>query len=196
MNRIAGTQGLLAFAEHGPEWRSLRRTAAELMKPNAMNRTVLIHEAESTQLLLDCLSEPDILFYHLQRFTISTTFSTVGGVRLPQIDSPLSNKWFQFLGMLAKLFEPGGIPPVDLLPILKFIPDQFAKNWRARCDTCRDLLDEIVGELIDVISQQRSKSTPLEIPTLFGSEIAGSKEQVLLSTDFVLKWARSQSELC
>ncbi|KAG8926072.1 hypothetical protein FRC02_009217 [Tulasnella sp. 418] len=58
--------------------------------------------------------------------------------------------------MVSKLFEPGNIPPVDLLPILKYVPDRFSNNWRARCDTCRNLIDEIVGELVDA-SEQRLK---------------------------------------
>ncbi|KAG8950377.1 hypothetical protein FRC03_012903 [Tulasnella sp. 419] len=160
MHKMAGDRGLIAFTHYGPIWRTLRRAAADLMKPHARERIVPIHIAESTQLLLDCLDKPDMLFYHLQRYTISTAFSTIGGVRLPQVDSPLLNKWFNLLSMQSKLFEPGNIPPVDLLPILKLIPDRFANNWRARCETCRIQIDEIMDELDDANQKRMSSENP------------------------------------
>ncbi|KAG8940071.1 hypothetical protein FRC03_005799, partial [Tulasnella sp. 419] len=157
---IAGPQGLLVFAPYGPMWRLLRKAASELMKPSARERITPIQTAESTQLLLDCIDKPNMLFYHLERCSISTTFSAIGGVRLPQVESPLNAKWHRVLDVISKISEPGNAPPVDLLPILNYISDRFARNWKSRCNTIRELLNEIVGELVDSTEERLKRGKP------------------------------------
>ncbi|KAG8916404.1 hypothetical protein FRC02_003978, partial [Tulasnella sp. 418] len=148
MNRRIGAQELLVFAPFGPLWRALRHTAAGLMEPSAWDHQAPIILAESTQLLLDCVNEPEFLYYHLQRCVISTAFASIGGVRVPRFESPLRVKWYRILSTLSKLGEPGNVPPADLQPILKYFSSRSVPDWESQSRTAQSSLDEVIEEIV------------------------------------------------
>ncbi|KAG8951541.1 hypothetical protein FRC03_012493 [Tulasnella sp. 419] len=50
--------------------------------------------------------------------------------------------------MISELCEAGNTPPVDLLPILAYIPDMFVGNWKARCVTVDRMNRELLWSLL------------------------------------------------
>jgi hypothetical protein len=55
--------------------------------------------------------------------------------RDPRYDTPELQKLFEILHMEVRLYEPGAHPPVDLIPVLKYVPARFAP-WKR---ICRDI---------------------------------------------------------
>ncbi|KAG8937585.1 hypothetical protein FRC03_008033, partial [Tulasnella sp. 419] len=170
---------MLMLHNTGPLWRKLRRAGVEVMKPAAREHQRMIQMAEISQLLFDTREDPENLFYHLQvswkypesapvyhtdvvkqRYSASIVFSTVCGKRIPRINTELSIKFFHSLDILSKVCEPGGAPPVDLLPILDYLPDRFANNWKAKCETIKTLIDEIVLDVVEGASRRLSQGQP------------------------------------
>ncbi|KAG8915144.1 hypothetical protein FRC02_004656, partial [Tulasnella sp. 418] len=88
------------------------------------------------------------------RSAVSVMFSTVGGVRIPFTSSPLRDKFFHIYHLINEVTEPGHTPPVDLIPILNYLPDRFAMNWKARCDAIRQQLDDVLHVMVTGVEQR------------------------------------------
>lgn len=69
---------------------------------------------------------------HIHRQTISIVLSTVFGIRTPQFENSLASEFSEIEHTLEAFFEPGVIPPIDLLPILKYVPARWAQ-WKTKC---------------------------------------------------------------
>ncbi|KAG8940009.1 hypothetical protein FRC03_005853, partial [Tulasnella sp. 419] len=110
---------------------------------------------------------PQDLFYHIRRATISSVFSIVGGVRIPQVDAERSKRFFHLWDMISDHCEAGNAPPVDLLPILDYIPDRFAGNWKARCVTIDHMIQELIWDLFKNaekrLEEERANGCYLEV---------------------------------
>ncbi|KAG8917897.1 hypothetical protein FRC02_002794, partial [Tulasnella sp. 418] len=146
--------GMVAFTPYGPLWKRMRKAVTEVMKPAARreNRPILL--AEISQMLLDIHEDAENMFYHIQRASASAMFSITGGVRVPLSSSPLHKKFFHLHHTLSEVCQPGYALPVDIIPILNYIPDRFARNWKSRCASIRQMLEEIVHVMADGVEQR------------------------------------------
>ena len=51
--------------------------------------------------------------------------------------------------------EPGACPPVDLLPILKYLPDCLWGGWKSRAKTLRKDMEDLYGGLVQRVEKRR-----------------------------------------
>jgi hypothetical protein len=54
------------------------------------------------------------------------------------------------------LLEPGATPPVDMIPILKYVPEQWAK-WKRDCAKTRKLQRDLYFGLLDETKERLRK---------------------------------------
>ncbi|KAG8937460.1 hypothetical protein FRC03_008106, partial [Tulasnella sp. 419] len=160
IRRFTQPSGMVSFSPYGPQWRKMRKAAAELMKPSARLKQRPIRMAEVTQLLFDTLENPQDLFYHIRRVIISSMFSIVGGVRIPQINTELPDRFFHVWDLITEICEAGNTPPVDLIPMLVYIPDMFVGNWKARCLTIEHMLQKILEDLLRGAEKRLEEDRP------------------------------------
>ncbi|KAG8926377.1 hypothetical protein FRC02_008940 [Tulasnella sp. 418] len=158
--RIAGKGGVLAFEPYGPSWRKLRKAASELMKPSTREKNTPIQIAETYQLLYDTLENPDGLYYHIQRYTSSAIFAMMGGTRIPNSKSPLNTRYFKMWDDISHITEPGNTPPVDLMPILNYIPERFSGHWKARTQSIHDNLRSMLSDLLSAAQKRLNEGQP------------------------------------
>ncbi|KAG9005193.1 hypothetical protein FRB90_010504 [Tulasnella sp. 427] len=137
----------LGFMQANPEWKIMRRAVTEILKPQAVDRHLPIQYAESAQFMFDLMSEPEEHYKHCARYSVSVVVSIVFGQRIPRHDSPLAAKLRENSEMLDFFLQPGNIPPVDLIPAFKLVPERFAK-WktisRVQKEKIRHLYDGLV----------------------------------------------------
>ena len=57
----------------------------------------------------------------------------------------------------SKVMETGATPPVDVLPILKYIPERFFNNWRTRSRNVGKEMDALYGKMVSRVMQRRLK---------------------------------------
>ncbi|KAG8954824.1 hypothetical protein FRC03_011345 [Tulasnella sp. 419] len=138
----------------------MRKAVTELTKPSLRlhHRPILV--AEVSQLLYDTSENPLDLYHHLRRFGISLLFSIVGGVRVQHVNSDLCIKYFELLRMVAAISEPGNAPPVELLPILNYVPDMFVRNWKARCAMIDNKFQGILSSMVDSSEKRLKEGCP------------------------------------
>ncbi|KAG8921947.1 hypothetical protein FRC03_004745 [Tulasnella sp. 419] len=146
--RIFGEGGVMTQIQYGPTYRTWRRAANEMFKPSACTQNIPIVQAEVNQLMADMLDHPERFYEDIKRTAMSISFSLIFGIRTPSLASPECQKFLQAFGGMMKLGTTGEVPPVDLLPILYYLPDKFANHWKAKCDELRDIFDTFFSGLV------------------------------------------------
>ncbi|KAF8209627.1 cytochrome P450 [Mycena galopus ATCC 62051] len=150
------TGGLTMVCE---TWRTLRRTAHAILTPQASARHLPIQQAEASQLLHDILCQPQALsgFYtHIRRYSNSVILSVLYGKRAPRYETPETTAFFNAQHEWDLLLEPGATPPVDLIPLLKYVPERWAK-WKRDCAKTRKLQRELYFGLLDETKERLSR---------------------------------------
>ncbi|KAF7340734.1 O-methylsterigmatocystin oxidoreductase [Mycena sanguinolenta] len=109
-----------------------RKAIQPLLAPQAVQAHLPIAEAETTQLLHDILQEPEEFYSHISRSTLSFMTSVVFGKPAPRHDSPEAMLFREYVHQLSKTISPEAAP-VDLVPLLKYVPEWWApwkQLWR------------------------------------------------------------------
>ncbi|THU99211.1 cytochrome P450 [Dendrothele bispora CBS 962.96] len=133
------TKGLnLTLSHYTETWKSLRRGAHELLTPQACRQHLAIQQAEATQLSYDLLANPEDFASSIRRYAISVMFSVLYGKRVPRFSSTSATEFYEMMEKWVNLLAPGAHPPVDMIPVLKFVPEGWAR-WKRICNEVRRL---------------------------------------------------------
>lgn len=57
----------------------------------------------------------------------------------------------------SKVMETGATPPVDILPILKWVPERFFNNWITRSRNVGAMMDVLYGKMVLQVKKRRLK---------------------------------------
>ncbi|CAL1701790.1 unnamed protein product [Somion occarium] len=139
----------VALAGAGNTWKNMRRAMHMFLTREACSRHLSIQHAEGIQLMYDLLKQPEAVSTHVQRQTISIILSTVFGIRTPRFQNSVASEFADMEHILEEIFEPGAIPPVDLLPVLQYIPEIWAP-WKRTCRELRQKYQKIFSGLRDM----------------------------------------------
>lgn len=147
----------------------MRKGIQIFLTKEACSRHMPIQRAEGIQLMYDVLKKPDVgvgpfppigrhpdfsrtskaVTTHINRQAISIVLSTVFGIRAPQFENSFASDFLEIEHTLEGFFEPGAIPPVDILPILKYIP-AFLAPWKSKCSELRKRYQSLFSGLRDI----------------------------------------------
>lgn len=58
----------------------------------------------------------------------------------------------------SKVMEIGATPPVDIFPILKWIPQRFFNNWITRSRSVGIAMNKLYGQMVSLVIQRRLKA--------------------------------------
>ncbi|TGJ80841.1 hypothetical protein E0Z10_g7912 [Xylaria hypoxylon] len=120
----------LAFLQYGPKWRRERKTAMEFLKKSESEKRIPIDEAEACQLMYELLVEPERFQEHVLRYHGAIIMASAFGTRAKEyVDNSLVKRFFDGQDDWAEILAPGFIPPYDILPFLKVVPE-FLTPWR------------------------------------------------------------------
>lgn len=78
------------------------------------------------------------------------------GIRTPRHDTPHYLQLRQFLTNLSALGEIGATPPVDLLPLLKYLPQRLWGNWKTKVNVLREGISSLYPPLVDQVIERRA----------------------------------------
>lgn len=156
-------------------------------------------EAEATQFLRDICLYPEHMMEHAPRYSNSISMALAYHSRTPRHDTKHMLGLEHLNNGFLELAEIGATPPVDWLPILKYVPERFFNNWKTRALKLREnLLDlymplrhraqkrrEAVGStpsLYDAIRDQKLDMTDEEIDFFLGNLLEGGTDTVATTT--------------
>ncbi|KAK7031112.1 hypothetical protein VNI00_013717 [Paramarasmius palmivorus] len=138
----------MVLARYTEDWRTLRRTAHTILTPQQCTKHLPIQKAEAIQLLYDMLQTPQSFYTHIRRYSNSVIMSVLYGKRCPRYETVETTAFFQAQHEWELLLEPGATPPLDLLPILKHVPERWAP-WKVDVRTCRQHQRDLYFGLLD-----------------------------------------------
>lgn len=75
------------------------------------------------------------------------------GKRAPQSTTKEVVKFYEAQHSFELLAEPGSAPPLDLLPILQYIPERFAR-WKRLAKKVKGLHQELYFDLLDDVKHK------------------------------------------
>ncbi|QRV80981.1 cytochrome P450 family protein [Ceratobasidium sp. AG-Ba] len=148
------TEGMnIGLARYTETWRMQRRFMHELLSRNACASYISIQQAESQQLLFHFTNfvSSDLFqdFYqHISRYSFSVILSVLFGKRAPHHNSKALSDFCAMEKRWQAIMAPGAVPPVDLLPILKYVPKRFAQ-WKVEAEVVREMQQKLYGDLLN-----------------------------------------------
>lgn len=143
----------LVFMQYGPIWRRGRKTVTEFMKDDAVEKLRPVQDAESTQMLWELLTDsdqPGRYHHHAMRYFGAIILATVFGLRGKDYSpQSLVRRFFAVQDEWAALLSPGAMPPFELFPFLKYVPDGWTpwKGWRERAESVKTRQSSLYHEL-------------------------------------------------
>jgi hypothetical protein len=92
----------------------------------------------------------------LQRYPTSYFLGIIYGKRTPRFESADCCDFIRIHSDFIKALELGTMPPVDIFPILKYIPERFAP-WKTEIRKIRDRQQAYNSRLLDVVEARLDK---------------------------------------
>ncbi|KAL4746287.1 hypothetical protein BDW72DRAFT_207473 [Aspergillus terricola var. indicus] len=153
------------FMNADERWKLRRKLYYGLLRESRCNAEhVALVEAEASQLVRDFCIDPEALMLHPGRFSNSIIMSLVFGIRTPRYDTPHYLALQSIMTELSALGEVGATPPVDLLSILRYVPERLWGNWRTRAAGLHQKLHALHAPLIDRVLERRRTSADKTAP--------------------------------
>ncbi|KAI0147396.1 cytochrome P450 2D18 [Xylariaceae sp. FL1272] len=144
------------FMDANERWKLRRKLYHQMLQESRCNsQHVSLLEAESTQLVRDIALSPHKLMLHPGRFTNSIMMSLIFGIRTPTYETTHYLKLRDLMTTLSGLGEIGATPPVDILPILKYLPEKLWGNWKTRARLLREKVFDLYSPLVDRVIERR-----------------------------------------
>ncbi|KAH9476434.1 Cytochrome P450 monooxygenase [Psilocybe cubensis] len=128
LDAICGGNFFALASSHTDLWKTGKKLIGPFMTPNAIKPRIPVVERESLQLLQDLVRSPENLCAHIFRFSLSSVTTIVYGERVTTHDSVYSTEFSGYLEHFLKAISPESAP-VDLIPLLRYIPARFAP-WK------------------------------------------------------------------
>ncbi|KAK0469518.1 cytochrome P450 [Desarmillaria tabescens] len=142
---LAGWNFSFAFMRYSDWWRLHRRVFHQYFQPRALPSYYPVQLKATSVLLRQLLQSSDNFFQHVRHHAGSIIMKTVYGYDVEPDDDPFVNLVDQAMTSI-RLSLTYGVFLVDLLPILKNIPDWFpgakfkklARRWRKNVEDMRE----------------------------------------------------------
>lgn len=181
----------VVLSRHGPRWRRARRTVVGFLGDAAMARGVeAVQDAEGCQMVWelwrfcggesgggggggaaggggdDEISGPKAYHRYSMRYSGAVILASVFGVRGKEAGPRgWAGRFFTVQDEFVHLLEGGIVPPVDIFPWLKYVPDFLTpwKGWRKRVDDLSKaqsgLYHELVSETLARVEVGKAKDS-------------------------------------
>ncbi|KAA1473577.1 cytochrome P450 [Dentipellis sp. KUC8613] len=144
---VTGSRNMVLM-QYSQDLRRVRRLSYNMLSKDACDRHLPIQSAEATQLMYDFLKQPEQFYDHVTRYTSSVITSILAGVRSPSTSSPIVVGFNEFIHEWTGLMEPTAHPPVDIFPILKYVPEYWAR-WKTIARNVRMLQRQLYFGLLE-----------------------------------------------
>ncbi|MCJ1466164.1 hypothetical protein MMC07_004783 [Pseudocyphellaria aurata] len=148
---------LLVMA-HSEKWRLFRKLIhQQFHEAKCEKEHVPLQNAEAVQMLNDFCVMPEQMMSHPKRFSNSIIMTLLFGVRSSTPTTPHLVELYEIMEQFSQVMETGATPPVDIVPILKWVPEQVFGNWISRSRNIGKAMDMLYGRMVSHVMQRRQK---------------------------------------
>jgi len=116
-----------------------------------MHRERAAHESLALASSIDDLFEtPDAFMIHTRRYTGSIMLAIIFGIRCPDHSSKILAAYSALNSEINSFYRQGAHPPMDLIPILKYIPAFLPwGSWKRQARNIKERQSRILSGLAD-----------------------------------------------
>ncbi|KUI61929.1 O-methylsterigmatocystin oxidoreductase [Cytospora mali] len=148
------------FLNPSDKWRRARKLYTQLMSAARCETShIKLIEAEGVQMLRDFCLEPAQAMDHPRRMSNSIIMSMgeipVFGFRTTTRKSKHMVKLYEVMDGISKIFETGALPPEDILPLFRLLPQRLWGNWKDKMDHVRELIDSLYHPCVSHVIKRR-----------------------------------------
>jgi cytochrome P450 len=144
----------MGLVRHTTEtWKSMRKASNFLLGPESIRKTAPYRHAEAAQLMGELVNQPEGWFEHIQRYTTSLVLASIYGLRGPTLQNPNVKDFQEVHPQFLFCLEFGTMPPVDLFPILTYVPERFA-GWKRLAKRVRFLHEKLYDRLLATVERR------------------------------------------
>ena len=107
--------------------------------------------------MLQIIQDSDGFFNHIRRYSTAVILASIYGQRGASFDDPKISRLYAVQERYTSILAPGSTPPVDLLPILRYLPG----TWKREAKAVREAQSSLYKSLLDETKERLSagKST-------------------------------------
>ncbi|KAJ4312240.1 hypothetical protein N0V94_007542 [Neodidymelliopsis sp. IMI 364377] len=106
-----------------------RTAIRSLLGPGNAEQVAPLQDAAAAFLMYNLASTPTKFHTYLRNWGLGTPMTAICGHRGAQVDDDLSKLFYDNQKNWLEFLTPGLAPPVEMFPILKYMPNRFAK-WK------------------------------------------------------------------
>ncbi|KAF8649379.1 hypothetical protein AX16_005820 [Volvariella volvacea WC 439] len=134
-------------------WKTLRKAAMMMLKPDNLERYRPAQRAEATHLMLDMVLNPEGFYDDISRLTTSFFLAIIYGHRAPRSSCYEAKTFTQVQLDFMYVLEMGKLPPVDIFPVLNWVPDKWA-GWKQQVLDVKRRQEELFGHLVSMVRKR------------------------------------------
>ncbi|KAJ7438340.1 cytochrome P450 [Mycena latifolia] len=131
-------------------WKTLRKAAVHMLRPENMDTFKSFQRAEAAQLMWEMSTTPETFWEDIARLTTSFFMSVIYGIRAPRTSSYAARAFTDTQAEFVSCMDVGKAPPVDVFPILNIVPMRFS-GWKQRALSLRKRQEELFTYLLDKV---------------------------------------------
>ncbi|KAI0127089.1 cytochrome P450 [Xylariales sp. AK1849] len=139
----------LVFMPYGMKWRKARKTITDFLKDEEVDKLLPIQDAESSQMIWELLHEPKRWNDHVLRYFGAVIMDSVFGTR--DRGGEKIKAFFCVQDEWASMLDQGAVPPYDIFPFLRYIPDFLTpwRGWKSRAASLKQRQSALYHELFE-----------------------------------------------
>ncbi|CAG7927344.1 unnamed protein product [Penicillium olsonii] len=173
---ITGGDHLLMM-NHNRAWQQRRKMIhQQFMASVCEKQHIELLEAEHIQMMRDFLLHPEQHMVHTKRTTNSIIMSLMFGIRTKSWDSSHMVDLYNLMERWTEVMEIGATPPVDILPILKYIPQRVFGNWKDRANEVGRLMETLYKDLRERVVERRQSANEKNTNPCFIDHVLDKQE--------------------
>ena len=116
-----------------------------------------IQEAESTQVISDVIEDPSDFLARVRRFSPAVILAIIYGKRGPKWESKEIQEIYAVMQAWSRIMETGNTPPLDVWPVLKYLPDSLMNQWRRRAKKLSNNMYSLYHSLVREVRERRAR---------------------------------------
>ncbi|CAH0022322.1 unnamed protein product [Clonostachys rhizophaga] len=144
--------------QNTPYLRKWRAAVAHLIGTSGLKQVLPMQEATAAALAKQLLNTtPSATLDYLKQWALATPLLAITGQRLEERGKAFSDRFFKAQKLWLELLEPGNAPPVDMVPMLRWIPERLA-SWKTDARYVRDYMFEEYASYLESAQKLSGKA--------------------------------------
>ena len=148
----------ILLMKYGSQWRDTRKLLHGSFTEKLVEAShIHVQEAEARQLVRDYMLTPEDHMWHPKRYSNSITMSLVWGVRTPSPQTRHMQRLYALMEVWSKVMETGSTPPVEIYPLLHYLPQSVFLNWVDRATHVRNEMNHLYSDFLSDLRARREQ---------------------------------------